>query len=229
MPRRVKQPLTDKAIRAFIAKVKAGTLRHPTTGEPLKAPKLFDGNELFLTLTAAGTPVWRIKYLFDKTDKTVSPGAYPEITLQMAREKRDWARAEVKAGRDPIQVQRAERAANVAATATTIADMCAQWLALREKEWSPSHCRTSAQALKRDDLPAIGKLPVSEIDSPILAKVIREVNARSESTAEKLCWSLVGIFDLDKVQEGSNVREKPERSSCRRLHRRRRQPQALRR
>ncbi|MDA1081753.1 MAG: Arm DNA-binding domain-containing protein, partial [Gemmatimonadetes bacterium] len=138
MPRHVKKPLDDRSIRAFITKAKAGTLMHAETGAALTAPKLFDGRGLFLTVTAAGTPVWRIKYRYDGKDKTLSPGLYPEVTLQTAREKRDWARAEVKAGRNPIQVQRVEKAANVAATAITFADVCAQWLALREKAWSPS-------------------------------------------------------------------------------------------
>lgn len=212
MPRHVRKPLDDRSIKAFITKAKAGKLTHAETGAALTAPKLFDGRGLFLTVTAAGTPVWRIKYRYDGKDKTLSPGLYPEVSLQVARKKRDWARAEVKAGRDPIQVQRVDKAANVAATAITFADVCAQWLALREKAWSPSHYRTSAQALQRDILPAIGKLPIGDIDTPTLAKLIRKVNARTESTAEKLCWSLVGIFDLEKVQQGSKVRENPARA-----------------
>ena len=214
MPRQVKE-LTDLSIRAFITEARAGTLTHkdgPKKGEPLKAPKLFDGDGLFLMLTAAGTPVWRVKYLFDKTDKTISPGAYPEITLQLAREKREWVRAKIKDGRDPIQVERVERAANVTASATTFEGVCERWLALRKEGWSKSHYRTSTQALKRDILSAIGDLPIGEIDTPMLANVISKVNARSESTAKKLCWSLVGIFDLEKVQKGSKVRENPARA-----------------
>jgi hypothetical protein len=45
--------LTDRAVRAFIAKSKAGLA-------PRK--KLTDGGGLYLTLTATGTPVWRVKY-----------------------------------------------------------------------------------------------------------------------------------------------------------------------
>ena len=45
--------LTDRAIRAFINKARAGTA---ATG------KLSDGGGLYLTFTPSETPVWRLKY-----------------------------------------------------------------------------------------------------------------------------------------------------------------------
>ena len=41
--------LTDKAVKAFVARATAGS-------------KLADGGGLFLFITPAGTPTWRIKY-----------------------------------------------------------------------------------------------------------------------------------------------------------------------
>ncbi len=209
MPRQVR-PLTEKQISAFIAKARAGTLRHPTTGEPLKAPKLFDGGGLFLTVSPVGTAAWRIKYRFDGDERTFSLGVKSdELTLEKARAEREWVRAHLKAGRDPIQVQRTAKVANVMAALTSFSDVCADWLALRKKGWSESHYKTTAQAIKRDLLPALGKLPISDITAPMLATVLAAVNGRSESTAEKLLWSLKGVFELAQVQQGAAIRENP--------------------
>ncbi|MBU4263177.1 MAG: Arm DNA-binding domain-containing protein [Proteobacteria bacterium] len=58
-----------------------------------KEIKLFDGGGLFLLVTPAGGKLWRLKYRFDGKDKKLSFGAYPEISLLAARQKRDEARA----------------------------------------------------------------------------------------------------------------------------------------
>jgi integrase len=195
MPRRIK-PLDDKTIRAF--------LKHRRPGA-----KLFDGHGLFLTTTKAGTPVWRIKFRFAGLERLFSPGLYPEVTLAKARESREFVRADLQAGRDPLQVKLLAKAANVANAGTTFADVCEAWLAKRQKGWSEIHYRTTAQALRRDALPALGNLPIGEITAPMLARVIERVNGRTESTAAKLLWSLKGIFQLAQVQDGAEIRENP--------------------
>jgi len=90
-------PLTDKAI------LKA----KPTT----KARKLFDGGGLYIEVAPSGGKLWRLKYRFDGREKRLAFGTYPDTSLEVAREKRDMARAMLTAGGDPGEHHKAEKAA----------------------------------------------------------------------------------------------------------------------
>ncbi len=52
-----------------------------------KPQKLSDGGNLYLLVTPAGGRLWRLNYRFLGKQKTLSLGAYPDVTLSMARER----------------------------------------------------------------------------------------------------------------------------------------------
>ena len=60
--------------------------------------KLFDGGGLFLQVTPAGGKHWKLKYRRDDgKEGLLSFGAYPDVSLEQARKKRDEARAQRRA------------------------------------------------------------------------------------------------------------------------------------
>ena len=68
--------------------------------------KLFDEKGLYLLLTPRGSRLWRFKYRFPprvpaNKEKCISLGAYPEVSLERARKRRDAARVDVANGTDP--------------------------------------------------------------------------------------------------------------------------------
>jgi hypothetical protein len=68
--------------------------------------KLFDEKGLYLLLTPSGGRLWRFKYRFPprapgNKEKCISLGAYPEVSLERARKRRDAARLDVANGTDP--------------------------------------------------------------------------------------------------------------------------------
>jgi hypothetical protein len=70
-----------------------------------KAYKVFDSGGLYLEVTPAGGKYWRWKYRFGK-EKRLAFGVYPDVTLKMAREKRDDARSRLSNGVDPGEARR---------------------------------------------------------------------------------------------------------------------------
>jgi hypothetical protein len=54
--------------------------------------ELCDGRGLFLLVTPAGGRLWRLKYHKHGREKLISLGAYPDVTPQRARDRRDAAR-----------------------------------------------------------------------------------------------------------------------------------------
>ena len=51
-----------------------------------KPVKMFDGDGLFLHLMPTGSKIWRVAYRIGGSQKMLTLGKYPEITLSQARD-----------------------------------------------------------------------------------------------------------------------------------------------
>ncbi|MDB6044695.1 MAG: Integrase [Gammaproteobacteria bacterium] len=61
--------------------------------KPKEKPyKLFDERGLFLLVTPSGGLLWRMRYWFAGVERLLTLGAYPDVPLKRAREKREDAR-----------------------------------------------------------------------------------------------------------------------------------------
>ncbi|MEO5817015.1 MAG: integrase arm-type DNA-binding domain-containing protein, partial [Gemmatimonadaceae bacterium] len=184
--------LSDRAIKSWLTKRRAGTAT--TT-------KLSDGGGLYLTLTPSDSAMWRIKYRYGGAERLYAVGAYPTIALAEARVERDRVKAHLRDGRDPVQMRQLSRVSAVTAADTTLAGVTTAWLAKRKADWSGIHFTKSSQALERDVLPLLGKLPVAEITPAMVAKSIEGISKRgAHDTASKVLWHLVGIFKLAQAR-----------------------------
>lgn len=68
-----------------------------------KPIKLSDGGGLYLLVQPSGGKWWRLDYRFDAKRKTLSLGAYPDVNLKDARDRRDQARKLLANGIDPAE------------------------------------------------------------------------------------------------------------------------------
>lgn len=174
--------LTDKAIKAFIAKAEPGK-------------KLADGGGLYLFMTPAKGTTWRIKYRLDGKEKTYSVGPYPLVSLAAARAELGEVKALLLEGKDPVTERRVNRAATAASADNTFQSVAGEWLAMKQKEWSPGHFTKSARALERDIYPAIGNLPIASITPAIVAKAVEDIHKRDVlETASRILQHLNGVF-----------------------------------
>ncbi len=89
-------PLTDSRIRQA----------RPTD----KPTKLADGGGMYLLLRPDGSRYWRLDYRFDGKRKTLALGVYPEISLAVARKRRQAAKELLASGYDPAAVKKASKA-----------------------------------------------------------------------------------------------------------------------
>lgn len=189
---RATNKLTDLKIRSFITKAKAGKA---------SISKLSDGAGMFLMLTPAGTPVWRIKYRISGQERLYAVGTYPEISLEGARAERDGLRAKLREGRDPVQDRKLDKAAAAASSGHTFATVAADWLAKQRTEWSEIHYDKSSRAFERDVLPRLGPLPVRDITPAMVAGVIEKIVKRgARDTAAKVLQHVGGVFRLAQAR-----------------------------
>ena len=75
------------------------------------AYKLFDERGLFLLVSPSGARLWRFKYRTHGREKLLALGAYPDVPLKRARDKRDEARRRLADGIDPSVECQERRAA----------------------------------------------------------------------------------------------------------------------
>lgn len=164
MPKIVK-PLTDVQVK--LAKPRE------------KAYKLADGAGLYLEVMPSGSKLWRMGYRqASGKENRLSFGAYPEITLAEAREKRAAARKMVRDGIDPGQSRlNAKRAAFEKAT-NTFEKLARDWHANKLSTWSASTAKDTLRRLELDIFPHIGAMPVGDITHQKMIQTLRLIEAR---------------------------------------------------
>lgn len=166
-------PLTDTAVRNA----------KPTE----KAFKLSDERGMFLLVTPAGGKLWRIKYRILGKEKLLALGAYPDVSLRDARDRRDEARKLIAAGIDPSERKQAEKRTALKAAGDSFEAIGREWLGRRGKVWTPAHTVRETRRLERDLFPWLGRRPISSIDAADLLDALRRVEERGAiETAHRL-------------------------------------------
>jgi hypothetical protein len=72
-----------------------------------KSYRVWGGMGLYLEIMPNGSKYWRFKYRFEKKEKRLALGVYPEVSLTRAREGTLNARLLVKSGLDPSRIKQA--------------------------------------------------------------------------------------------------------------------------
>jgi integrase len=157
-------PLSDTKIR----KIKP-------TGKPYKVA---DEKGLHLLVSPSGGKLWRMKYRFDGKEKLLSFGAYPDVPLVRAREKRDEARSLIADGVDPADNKRAQKAAKADRAANSFEIIAREWFEARKDKWAPSHSGRLIKRLQNDVFPWIGGRPIAEITAPEVLSVMKRIEGR---------------------------------------------------
>jgi integrase len=176
--------------------------------KPQEKPyKLRDGKGLVLLIKPNGSRLWRLRYEFDGVEKGLSLGAYPEVSLKLARERRDDARKLIADGTDPS----AKRKADKVATGETFELVTREWLASltrppetlknakrRRRRNGPLDPKTIARMTKRFEtftFPALGSRPIRRITAPELLTVLRRIEARgTHETAHRVRAACSRVF-----------------------------------
>jgi hypothetical protein len=160
--------LTDTGIRA---------------ARPAQKPlKLFDENGLYLVVMSTSGRLWRFKYRFPKgdplrTEKLLSLGSHPDVSLRAAREKRADARQDCANGIDATVKRKCEQASAADAVECTIQPH--QRRRARQREpMSAATVGTMARPLELYVIPYIGACRVETITAPQLLEIIPRMEPR---------------------------------------------------
>lgn len=164
--------------------------------------KLADGGGLYLFVTRKGHKSWRMKYRYGGKEKRLTFGAYPEVSITEARERRDAARRELRDHRDPMIEALKRRVPNLADREATFEAVARKWHEIQRHRWTPTHAADVIHSLERDVFPTLGSLPIREIDAPLVLATLRKIEARgSLETARRTRQRMSGVF-VQGISEG---------------------------
>lgn len=147
---------------------------------PDKAYKLADERGLFLLVTPTGGKLWRLKYRrpITKKENLLALGAFPEVSLKRAREKREEARALLAEGIDPGEQRKAEDAAKLQHVANTFDAVADELLHQRMAKLSSGTAIRERRLLDKDLSPYIGSRPIADVTAPELLLALRKIEGR---------------------------------------------------
>lgn len=178
-----------------------------------KAYKLSDGQQLYLHVSAAGGRSWRMNYQFGRNalgklvQKTLTIGAYPAISLKDAREARDAAKAMLAKGIEPRPVDLFQRGAPAEDTRPRFEAVGRAWFKLQAKGWSKVHAADVLDSLVGDVFPALGALPLADINEADVFEVLQAIVDRGAiETAHRTRQRISAIF-IYGVAKGMAARD----------------------
>lgn len=159
-----------------------------------KPYKLTDEKGLYLQVMPTGGKLWRMNYRHDGKQKTVSFGAYPDVSLAQAREKRDEVRKKLADGIDPMAERAARKAARLA-DAEMFEVVAREWFGKQAPTWAQGHAERVMARMVRDLFPWLANRPIAEITPPELLMVLRRVEDRGAvETAHRLLQNCGQVF-----------------------------------
>jgi integrase len=141
-----------------------------------KPTKLFDGGGMYLLINPQGSRLWRLKYRVHGKEKLLAIGAYPDVSLKRAREKRDEARRLLADGIDPS----AQRKAAKLADANTFEALAREWLALQQKNFSAKTYAKAVWIFESLLFPFIGSEPIRKLTAAEVLAAVRRIEARGK-------------------------------------------------
>ena len=188
-----------------------------------------DGDGLHLLVKKSGARSWVYRFMLDGKARDVGLSRCPEaieilrktnteeLTLAQARDVAAIYRMKVRAGIDPLAARteaaaaaEAERHARLSAS-VTFKSIAETFITNREGGWkNPKHRQQWRNTLSTYVFPVIGDMPVGDIETPHVLKIIEPMWGEKAETASRVRGRIEAVLDAAKVR-GYRQGENPAR------------------
>lgn len=174
---------------------------------------LHDGGGLYLQITATGARSWVYRFALGSRRRDMGLGAFPAVSLAMARNLAAEKRALVAAGQDPIAARDAERTRQrlEQARGVTWDQAVAQFIEAHRPTWrNAKHAQQWTNTLATYAGPAMDGLPVAVIDTTHVTRILDPIWREKPETASRVRGRIERVLDWCKVR-GYRTGENPAR------------------
>lgn len=125
-------------------------------------------------------------------------GGYPDVSLSEARQRAAELRQQYRAGIDPVEQRKAERAERLAqiAKTRTFEEVARECFKVRESEFrNPKHAAQWIGTLETYAFPTIGRLPVAEISTAHIVELLTPIWTAKHETATRVRQRIGTVID----------------------------------
>lgn len=172
-------PLTDTRLRALKPRE--------------RLYRIADRDGLCIEVRPTGARLWRFRYRFAGKPQMIGLGAYPEVSLQDARQRVAAERATLARGEDPSRLRRQERQLADVIGSDLFKDVAEEWLG-KQKVSEATRLKLK-WLLGTYAYPYIGRRPMRTLDSVELLALVRRPEAQGKiETAHRLLQNLGRII-----------------------------------
>ncbi len=165
---------------------------------------------LYLQITPNGGKTWVLRVRVGAKRRDIGLGGFPTVTLSQAREKARAARDKIEGGIDPVEERKAAKAALVMAQRRGLLFKDAVDKALASKLDGFKNAKHRDQwrnTLDTYALPELGALPVHEISTADVLRVLQPIWAEKTETAARLRGRIEAVLSWATVaghRQGDN-------------------------
>lgn len=161
-----------------------------------KDRKIHDEKGLYLLVAASGSKRWYFKYRFLGREQKLSFGAFPDVSLKVARAKRDEARAQIADGKNPSRERLVRMEAARVEARNTFEVIARELMDKNAAEGAAKATQDKAEWLLSLAQSRLGKLPVAEITAPVAFTLLEEIaNGGRRETARRLRSFISRVID----------------------------------
>ena len=169
-----------------------------------------DGGNLYLKVTPSGTKSWVFRFKIDGKSRMHGLGSVDTVTLAEARDKALECRRALLDGLDPIIEKEKHRITKKleAARAMTFSQCAESYIETHKAGWkNQKHSAQWSSTLYTYAYPVIGDLPVGDVDTALIIKILKPIWTDKTETARRLRGRMEKILDWARVsgyREGEN-------------------------
>ena len=148
-----------------------------------------DGRGLMLYVKPSGTRSWVLRYQMNGRRRDLGLGAWPEVTLAMARERAIDARRQVAEGTDPLAEKHKIAALSFEKAASALIES-------KRSGWrNEKHAAQWPSTLKTYAHPKIGRMDVRDVGTQDVLATLRPIWSEKPETASRVRQRIEAVLD----------------------------------
>jgi integrase len=148
-----------------------------------------DGRGLFLYVKASGARSWVLRYQVMGKRHDLGLGAYPEVSLAMARDRALQARRMIQEGEDPIAKKRQ-------AKPKSFKDAALELIESKRPGWkNAKHAAQWTSTLEAYVFPGLGRMQVARIETADVMGVLKPIWTAKPETANRVRQRIEAVLD----------------------------------
>lgn len=170
----------------------------------LKEPGYYaDGGNLYLQVAPGGSKSWIFRFTQEGKTREMGLGSVSTFSLAEARERAAEQRKLLADGKNPLAVkkQRVLERRLAEANIITFDQAAEKYIEAHEPSWkNAKHVAQWRTTLKVYASPVVGDLPVSQIDTALVLRILKPIWNDKTETATRLRGRIEHILDWARVQ-----------------------------